>query len=414
MFGLAGFAMDGRRGSGWRFTEAHVSNTLKDPEEGQALASRVLLVDDEPLIVRAMRRALERAGYDVTTADDGSKAAQCLSESSFDVVISDISMPTMTGIELLRQVRQRDLDLPVVLMTGSPAVPTATQAIQLGVLGYLIKPVLPSEMLAMVERAVQLYRLAKVKREALQYLDTANGDRSALESDFATALETSWMAYQPIISWSEKRIVAYEALVRPTHAALPDPGALIHAAEQLGRVQQMGRRLRDVVAVKMHEDPRPIDIFVNLHGLDLIDEVLLSAEAPLTTLAQNVVLEITERASLEEVKDLSARIKKLRAMGFRIAIDDLGAGYSGLTLFAHLQPEIVKIDMSLIRDIDREPTKKRLVRSMIDLCRDMGIKVVCEGVETMAERDTLIEIGGDLFQGFFFARPGPAFPSVSF
>ncbi|HEY0710427.1 MAG TPA: EAL domain-containing protein [Polyangia bacterium] len=395
-----------------------MGNTQNDPEGkqgvGQAVASRVLLVDDEPLIIRAMRRALEGAGYAVTTAEDGSEAAKHLSESSFDVVVSDISMPTMTGIELLRRVRQRDLDLPVVLMTGSPAVPTATQAISLGVLGYLIKPVSPSEMVSMVERAVQIYRLAKVKREALQYLDTASGDRSLLERDFATALDTAWMAYQPIISWSEKRVVAFEALVRPTHAALPDPGALIHAAEQLGRVQQMGRRLREVVATRMGEEISPPDIFVNLHGLDLTDELLLSPEAPLTKMAKHVVLEVTERASLEEVKDLATRIRRLRALGFRIALDDLGAGYSGLTLFAQLQPEIVKIDMSLIRDIDREPTKQRLVRSMIDLCRDMGIKVVCEGVETLAERDALINIGGDLFQGFYFARPGKAFPPVGF
>jgi EAL domain-containing protein (putative c-di-GMP-specific phosphodiesterase class I)/DNA-binding NarL/FixJ family response regulator len=391
-----------------------VGNTQNDPNEKEAAANRVLLVDDEPLIIRAMRRALEGAGYAVTTAEDGSEAAKHLSESSFDVVVSDISMPTMTGIELLRRVRQRDLDLPVVLMTGSPAVPTATQAISLGVLGYLIKPVSPSEMITMVDRAVQIYRLAKVKREALRYLDTANGDRSVLEQDFATALDSAWMAYQPIISWSEKRIIAFEALVRPTHAALPNPGALIHAAEQLGRVQQMGRRLRDVVAIRMAEETAPPDIFVNLHGLDLIDELLLSPDALLTKLAKHVVLEVTERASLEEVKDLSVRIKRLRALGFRIALDDLGAGYSGLTLFAQLQPEIVKIDMSLIRDIDREPTKKRLVRSMIDLCRDMGIKVVCEGVETLAERDTLVEIGGDLFQGFYFARPGKAFPPVAF
>ncbi|HEY0712273.1 MAG TPA: response regulator, partial [Polyangia bacterium] len=274
-----------------------MGNTQNDPKEGQAVANRVLLVDDEPLIIRAMRRALEAAGYAVTTAEDGSEAAKHLSESSFDVVVSDISMPTMTGIELLRRVRQRDLDLPVVLMTGSPAVPTATQAISLGVLGYLIKPVSPSEMITMVDRAVQIYRLAKVKREALKYLDTANGDRSLLERDFATALDSAWMAYQPIISWSEKRVVAFEALVRPTHAALPDPGALIHAAEQLGRVQQMGRRLREVVATRMGEETSPPDIFVNLHGLDLTDELLLSPEAPLTKMAKHVVFEVTERAS---------------------------------------------------------------------------------------------------------------------
>lgn len=384
----------------------------------QADMGRVLLVDDEPAIVRAFQRSLARAGFSVVTASDGSEATERLGESSFDVVLSDISMPTATGIDLLRVIRKRDPDIPVVLMTGTPAVNTATQAIQFGVLGYLIKPIVVSEMLALVQRAVQIHRLARVKREALEYLNNSSvdwiGDRADLEVHFATALDTAWMAYQPIVSVSERRIVAFEALVRPTHAALPHPGALIRAAEQLGHVHVMGRRLRDMVAERMAQPGEAPQIFVNLHGLDLTDDALLSATAPLTAMAGRVVLEITERARLDGIEDLDARIRRLRALGFRIAIDDLGAGYSGLTLFAQLQPEIVKIDMALIRNIDREPIKQRLVRSMINLCHEMTIQVVCEGVETVAERDALVGLGADLIQGYLFARPGKAFPTVAF
>jgi EAL domain-containing protein (putative c-di-GMP-specific phosphodiesterase class I) len=388
-------------------------------EQTIGASGRVLLVDDEPDILRVLRRSLEKVGYVVETASDGSEASRRLAESAFEVVVSDISMPGMNGIDLLQVVRQRDLDLPVVLMTGSPAVETAARAIQLGVLAYLIKPVDPQEMIATIERAIQLYKLAHIKREALEYLQSAGGwigDRAGLEVHFNSAMETLWMAYQPIVSHAEKRIVAYEALVRPVHPALPHPGALIRAAERLGRVHQLGGRLRDMVANHICDTTDEVVplIFVNLHGLDISDERLLSADAPLSKIARRVVLEITERASLEEVKDLPARIRRLRDLGFRIAIDDLGAGYSGLTLFAQLQPEIVKIDMSLVRDVNREPTKERLVRSMAILCRDMGIQVVCEGVETAAERDTLLSAGCDLFQGYLFARPGKAFPTVSF
>lgn len=379
---------------------------------------RVLLVDDEPAILRAFSRHLTLAGFTVVTAHDGGEATERLAEATFDVVLTDISMPTLGGLELLQSIRQRDADLPVLLMTGSPSITTASQAIPFGVLAYLTKPVAPSEMLALVHRAVHLHRLAKVKREALEYLNHKAadwiGDRTALNASLSAALDTAWMAYQPIVSLVDRRIVAFEALVRPSHPAFPSPDVFIRAAEQLGRVHEMGRRLRDMVAVQMAQPGNAPDVFVNIHGQDLTDDLLLSADAPLAAVAARVVLEITERSSLDNLPDLEARVKRLRVLGFRIAIDDLGAGYSGLTLLARLQPEIVKIDMSLVRDIEKDQVKQRLVQSMLTLCSQSSMKVVCEGVETEAERDTLSGMGADWLQGYFFARPGRAFPTVIF
>jgi EAL domain-containing protein (putative c-di-GMP-specific phosphodiesterase class I) len=154
-------------------------------------------------------------------------------------------------------------------------------------------------------------------------------------------------------------------------------------------------------------------LFVNLHTTDLLDAELLSRAAPLSQIASRVVLEITERASLEKVKDVRARVAALREMGFRIAVDDLGAGYAGLTSFALLEPEIVKFDMTLVRDVHRSATKQKLIRSMAELCHDMGMLVVGEGVETAAERDMLVALGCDLLQGYLFAKPGKPFPKLA-
>jgi EAL domain-containing protein (putative c-di-GMP-specific phosphodiesterase class I)/CheY-like chemotaxis protein len=378
---------------------------------------RVLLVDDEEQLLKAVTRALVKNGYQVVSAPDGLEATQRLDQDSFDLVMSDIAMPGMGGIELLHRVRQRDLDVPVILMTGSPTVDTATKAIQLGVLDYLVKPFAMPDVVAAVDRAVQMSRLARIKREAFEYLNRSGdwvGDRAGLEVNFAAAMETMWMAYQPIVCWSKREVFAYEALVRPVHPALPHPGALIGAAERLGHLHLLGRRLREMVAEGVAPATEIGHIFVNIHGYDLEDEALLSPSAALSRIASRVVLEITERASVNEIKDLSVRIQRLRDLGFRIAVDDLGAGYAGLTSFAQLRPDIVKIDMSLVRDVDREPTKERLVRSLTDLCREMKILAVCEGVETPAELETLVRIGCDFFQGYHFARPGRPFPTVTF
>ena len=144
----------------------------------------------------------------------------------------------------------------------------------------------------------------------------------------------------------------------------------------------------------------------------LLNRWLSAPEAPLSKIAHRVVLEVTERSSLDEVKDVRARVAALREMGFRIAVDDLGAGYAGLTSFTLLEPEIVKLDMSLVRDVHKNSTKQKVIRSMTALSQDMGMTVVAEGVETVEERDALLELDCDLLQGFLFARPGPPFPEV--
>jgi EAL domain-containing protein (putative c-di-GMP-specific phosphodiesterase class I) len=121
--------------------------------------------------------------------------------------------------------------------------------------------------------------------------------------------------------------------------------------------------------------------------------------------AKRAILEITERASLDGVRDLRERASALRALGFRLAVDDLGAGYAGLNSLAKLQPDVVKIDMALIRQIDESKAKQRIVGSMARLCEEMQVMMVAEGVETAEERDTLLGLGCPIQQGFLFARP---------
>jgi EAL domain-containing protein (putative c-di-GMP-specific phosphodiesterase class I) len=140
----------------------------------------------------------------------------------------------------------------------------------------------------------------------------------------------------------------------------------------------------------------------------------MAAESPLAGVASRVVLEITERASLHAIPDVQHRIASLRRLGFRIALDDLGAGYAGLTSFALLEPDFVKLDMALVRDLHREPTKQTLVRTVVSMCKELGIVVIAEGIEASDERDELARAGCDLMQGYLFARPAHPIPSPTF
>jgi EAL domain-containing protein (putative c-di-GMP-specific phosphodiesterase class I) len=272
-----------------------------------------------------------------------------------------------------------------------------------------MKPVTEAALLQVASDAVKLHRIASLKREALAHLGSEGrlvGDRAGLDASFGRALNSLWMAYQPIVRSTDGSLFGYEALVRTAESTLPHPGALFDAAERLGRIHELGRVIRAKVADSLKLFGPKTSMFVNLHPHDLLDDTLFSPRDPLAASASSVVLEITERAALPDLPDLRSRVRSLRDRGFRIAIDDLGAGYAGLTSFAVLEPEVVKLDMALVRGVDREPFKRRLIGSMTTLCRELGILVVAEGVETEAERDTLSSVGCDLLQGFLLGRPG--------
>lgn len=373
----------------------------------------VLLVDDEPTITRGYARSLTASGFTVKIANNGTEAAELFRQHTFDVIVSDISMPGMNGLELLRAVREHDLDVPVIIMTGAPAVQSAVEAMEYGAYRYLVKPIDPAQLEEVLARAVRLHQMARVRRETLEQFGVDGrqiGDRAGLESRFQNALDTIWIAYQPIISWSTRTLFAYEALVRNEEPALRNPGDLFEAAERLGRLHELGQIIRQRVADTIRDIPAPGLVFVNVHTADLQDDSLFDPTSPLSPHAARVVLEVTERAALDQIKDLMVRMAQLRKMGYRIAVDDLGAGYAGLTSFAQLEPEVVKVDMSLVRGIDTSSTKQKLLSSILGLCRDLQIQIIAEGIETEAERDTLIRLGGDLCQGYLFAYPGRPYP----
>jgi EAL domain-containing protein (putative c-di-GMP-specific phosphodiesterase class I) len=378
---------------------------------------RALVVDDDEALLRIHARALAAKGYRVETAPDGNAAVKALEEHTFDVILSDIDMPGMSGIGLLQRVRAHDLDVPVVIITGAPSVDTAMAAMEHGALRYLVKPVELAVLVKVTGDAVRLHRIAKAKRQALDLaggVDRFVGDRAGLLASFERTLESLYIAYQPIVSWSKRTVFAYEALLRSREPSLPHPGAVLDAAERLGRVHELGRRIRARAVEPLGTLPEDVVLFLNLHPSDLLDEELFATDTPLARVANRVVLEMTERASLDGIKDVQARVTSLRELGFRIAIDDLGSGYAGLTSFALLEPNVVKLDMALVRNLHKEPTKQTLVRTMISMSGELGIIVTGEGIETPEERDELARAGCDLMQGYLFAKPGDPFAIPSF
>ena len=370
----------------------------------------VLVVDDDETFARSCVRILQTWGYGVETASDGGAAIELARTRQFDVVLTDINVPNFSGLEILRAVRERDRDTPVVLMTGGPGLDSAQLAVEWGALSYLIKPISMPQLRDVLSRAVQMHRVARRERRILHCTEEHERELETMRLRFDRALAGMWTAFQPIVSWSRKTVVAYEALMRTTYAELRSPLEILKTAEALDEMSTLGRKTRAQVADVMRDHPNLPGMFVNLHVLDLADDDLYSPHAPLSEFASRIHLEITERMALERIPDIRQRVAQLRSLGYRIAVDDLGEGYSGLNSFAQLEPDVVKLDMSLIRGIDTTPTKRKMVHALARLCRELETPLVAEGVETEAERSILVEIGADLFQGYLFAKPGAPFP----
>lgn len=374
---------------------------------------RILVIDDEPPALRIMCRLVREAGYDPVPTTSAGEALAKLEDGRIATIVSDIRMPGMDGLALLQQIRRHDPEVPVLFVTAVPTLDSALRAMDMGAFRYLCKPLDHEEFRRLVRKAVQLGRLVEIRRKALSLLglgDVLVEDIPVLEKRFEQTLDHLWMAFQPIVHAGDGSVCGYEALLRSPDPVLTRPSLVLAAAEYLERVHELGRQVRSLTASVARSIPQAGLLFINLHPRDLTDPDLLDARSDLLPFASQVVLEITERSSLRDTHAVARAIESLRKRGFRIAIDDLGSGYASLNSFVMLRPEFVKIDMEMVRGIDRSPVRQSLVRSINETCRELDIQVVGEGVETREERDTLAGLGCDLLQGFLFARPDRPFP----
>jgi EAL domain-containing protein (putative c-di-GMP-specific phosphodiesterase class I) len=369
----------------------------------------VLVVDDDPTFAHTCARFLEASGHIAAIAEDVHTAIRLGRERRFDAVVTDINLPDGNGLQVLQNLRLCDANLPFVLVTGDPELETARAAVECGAISYLLKPVTAMQLESVIERAFKARQTAELLRAASRRED----EQRLLRDSFDRALAGLWIAFQPIVSWSGKGIAGYEALLRTTEPSLSRPADMLKAATELQRLVPLGQRIRRQVAAVMFGHDAVPAVFVNLHALELLDEELYDPYSPLAAVADHVFFEITEQTALSDTADFIRRAKRLHTMGYRIAVSDIAGVGSGLGSLALLEPDAVKLEMDLLRQFE-EPVQHRLTRAAVALCRQLGIPLIAEGVETEAERNAFISDGGDLMQGFLFGRPDFPLPTPSF
>jgi diguanylate cyclase (GGDEF)-like protein len=239
------------------------------------------------------------------------------------------------------------------------------------------------------------------------------------EVDKLAALERSMRerafhaVYQPIVDLAARTELAWEALSRPIDPAFASILDVLATAERGGQVRVLGRILREIQLAPIRELSPDKLLFLNMHPFEFLAEGGIEVELALQPWTKRIVLELTEAGQLSNFAQARERVAALRRAGFRIAVDDLGSGYSSLNNLALLEPDFVKLDMAMVRGIEKGGRAARLIQHILEYCRGEGMHAICEGIETQEELRVVRELGVSLVQGFLLARPGPAFPRAS-
>lgn len=385
--------------------------------ESAAITS-VLLIDDSSVQrAHGVRVCRELGIQTVHEAGNGAEALALLDTlvPPPALLIVDLEMPTMDGPELLAQLRQRDIDIPIILASSRErtlihSVGHMGSVLGLRILGAAQKPLTSAALGAFLGKADR--KAAPQSREAARFSIDAGELRAALERHEII------VHYQPQIEISTGAVRGVEALARwqhPTLGLIP-PDRFIALAEQHDLIHPLTMQVMNqamVQAVAWSAQDIDVSVAVNLSPLLLDRADLVSDIAGLQEsyglVASRVILEITESSLLRQLGVALGVLTRLRLRGFGLSLDDYGTGFSSMQQLARIPFTELKIDRSFVKSEYESDKRQVMLRSAVEMANELGLVTVAEGVESMQELLLLRACGCTLAQGWLFAKamPGP-------
>ena len=397
----------------------------------QYAAAKILVVDDNPANLRLMERMLGSAGLtNVYAVNDARRVEDELRHRDPDLVLLDLHMPHIDGITLLPRIQAyaKDQYLPVLVLTADVTRGALTSALENGARDFLTKPVDARELLLRVGNLLEtrfLYRHMHLSltemRDRLE--ETERRERALFASQTAakerihTLLSQGGpdVVFQPVIDLThfdehaisggaDGAIVGYEALSR-FPARTGNPETWFADATAVGLATELEATAAESALRRSIRLPGGSFTAVNFSPIAVSSDRVLelcAEDAP-----PGLVVELTESSPVDDYDAIATILAPLRRAGVRLAVDDSGAGYAGFRHLLTLAPEIIKLDLVFIRGVDSDPARKALVSSLVTFAADTGAAIIAEGIETVAELDTLRELGAMWGQGYLLGRPAP-------
>lgn len=382
---------------------------MNKPNKGQ-----VLIVDDDDDVRDLLRDIVESDGFDVMECADALAVIGSLRENAPETIVLDLQMPGLDGIEVLRRLNEVNCTARIIIVSGSdPRI--LSSAVRMGrdlglhVVGGLGKPIDFGKFSRLLVHPVDdSTRLTK--QQALNALD--NG---ALATHFQPTLDLQHQCgpkptgAEALVRWLDDE----QGLIMPDRflPAISEEKAMLkltywvvnHVTEQLGRWHRNGLDL----SVAINLDTQMLD---DLNLPDKLVDIADSNQAP----TEKITLEITENARIADTRNAMDILMRLRLKGFELSIDDFGTGFSSLTELYKLPFSELKVDRSFVSEACQNKEARTIVRSVVDLAHNLGLRACAEGVEDELTLDFLLDIGCDRAQGYLFSEALPVEDFESF
>lgn len=379
------------------------------------------MVDDHGGVYAALRDALrDQPGIDIVgTAVDPDGAVDLVALHEPDLVLMDVNMPGGGGAEATRRIQEHHPLTRVLALSAHGDRASVLDMLRAGAAGYVTKGAPLGELVAAIRTAVDGGRplsaaaTAEITAELSERLSweehaerRLRRHRAVLQASLRDGIEA---VYQPIFDLASGALVGMEALARfPAHADVPVQ-VWFTRAQELGMGGQLELAALRTALGAAKRLPRDVYLTVNVSPSCLQEREIREALA--ASDLSRVVVELTEHAPVIDYDGLAQILAPLRAAGARLAVDDMGSGYSSLRHILRLAPDFIKLDIGLTSGIDQEPAKRALAMALLSFGEEIDAIVIAEGVETSSELDTLRRLGVPFGQGFRLAHPAP-FPDA--
>lgn len=377
---------------------------------------RVMIAEDEAVVREALADLIGLQGsLDlVGQAADAGEAIALARNFHPDVALVDVKMPG-GGEAAARGIREHSPQTRVVALSAYNDRDSVLRMLRAGAVGYLVKGTGAGEILQTIERAARgegalsTEVTAEVIGELASHLQKQQQDsellrarrtqiREAVDGDFMS------MVYQPIVDLQTREVAGVEALARFTHEPPRTPDVWFGQAAAVGLLLdlELAAVRRAVEALTALPSARYLAVNLSPESAATKDfRDLASQSAP-----SRLVVEVTEHAAVDDYERVSAGLAGIREMGVRLAIDDAGAGFASLRHILRLAPDIIKLDMSLTRNIDTDRPRRALAAALISFAQEIEASIVAEGIETAAELEALSGLGVQFGQGYHLGYPG--------
>ena len=372
----------------------------------------VLVVDDSNVQRNhVMNMCLDQGVSNVVGAINGVDAIDKLSEEKFDVVFIDLEMPIMDGVELSRKIAKNKLAQSVIILSSKDpslisSIGTMAESDGLIVLGTFKKPMQINDLVNSLNR-LKTHTNSNETHKIYNRLvidDLINGIKEQRITLF----------YQPKLTCKGLLLKGVEALARWNHPKLGfvSPVEFITAAEEFGIISELTHYLFDIALkqkVQWRDHGINFHLAFNLSPLSLADNDLaekISSQVALHNIEpKEIVLEVTENAICGEISTAIETLAKLRLKGFKLAIDDYGTGFANAQQLSRVPATELKLDRILVDNVATRPQQLAILKSTVNLAKDLGLTTVAEGVENFDDFKLLFQLKVDLIQGYYFAKP---------